>query len=143
MGLVYMIFFLLHGTFRLLVNLIMITILFSPPCIFDGMYAEFNFSSKFIGNQILLETVDSNNQSSSALISIRRSIPPCQRPHRLAVCVPAMFYISDTIQLIEFIENWDFAGATKFFFYWQAVTPAVKNIFHFYKVNSKNYSRCS
>uniref|UniRef100_A0A914WBW2 Glycosyltransferase family 92 protein n=1 Tax=Plectus sambesii TaxID=2011161 RepID=A0A914WBW2_9BILA len=95
-------------------------------CKYDGMYAEFEFPTPITGNQVFLDVVDVNNQSSSAVITVRRSVEPSKRKHRLAVCLPALFYYSDTVQLIEFMENWLLAGATKFYVYWQAITPAIK-----------------
>uniref|UniRef100_A0A914VXP0 Glycosyltransferase family 92 protein n=1 Tax=Plectus sambesii TaxID=2011161 RepID=A0A914VXP0_9BILA len=110
-------------------------------CKYDGMYAEFEFPTKFVGDEVRLDIIDANNQSSLAMITVRRSVPPQQRKHRLAVCLPALFYYSDTVQLIEFIENWLLAGATKFYVYWQAITPAIKKVLLFYQA-SINYTRC-
>uniref|UniRef100_A0A914WUQ1 Glycosyltransferase family 92 protein n=1 Tax=Plectus sambesii TaxID=2011161 RepID=A0A914WUQ1_9BILA len=107
-------------------------------CKYDGMYAEFEFPTPITGNQVFLDVVDVKNQSSSAVITVRRSVEPSKRKHRLAVCLPALFYYSDTVQLIEFMENWLLAGATKFYVYWQAITPAIKKVLLFYQASECN-----
>lgn len=103
-------------------------------CVFDGIYAEFELPTKLIGDRVTL-SAERDNQSSSTTVTVRRSTPSGRRRHHLAVCLPALFYYTDTIQLIEFIENWLLAGATKFFIYWQAISPQIEEILTLYKVS--------
>jgi hypothetical protein len=58
-----------------------------------------------------------------------------ERKHFLAICVKPLFFYNDWIQLVQFVEYWLIAGATKFLIYYQSISPAVKLVIDIYVNN--------
>ncbi|VDN51165.1 unnamed protein product [Dracunculus medinensis] len=51
----------------------------------------------------------------------------------LQICVPPLYWYSDYIALIQFIEIWTSQGASKFYIYYQSISRTVLNVLNEYQ----------
>uniref|UniRef100_A0A7E4ZS61 Glycosyltransferase family 92 protein n=1 Tax=Panagrellus redivivus TaxID=6233 RepID=A0A7E4ZS61_PANRE len=111
---------------------------FSPPCTVNG----------YIG-RILKLTSDDNDEvlvlKSKTGIVARINVEDVRKPakhknptypHTLGVCLQPMYYVTDYPMLIQFFEFWLNEGSTKFYFYWESMSPQVKDLIEFYQATS-------
>uniref|UniRef100_A0A7E4V0K2 Glycosyltransferase family 92 protein n=1 Tax=Panagrellus redivivus TaxID=6233 RepID=A0A7E4V0K2_PANRE len=111
----------------------------SPPCTINGYIGRI-WSLHADDNDAFLTLKSKSGIVARVKIEDVRKPTESQNqtyPHTLGVCLQPMYYVTDYPMLIQFFEFWLNEGATKFYFYWESMSPQVRALIKWYQSASK------
>ncbi|KHN76839.1 UPF0392 protein F13G3.3 [Toxocara canis] len=98
----------------------------APSC----KWAAFMLTAYLRQHQVTLKSVTLSEDGRSAVLRAHRM--PSARSG-LHVCVPPLYWYSDYVAIIQFIEMWKSQGASHFFIYYQSISRIVLNVIRSYE----------
>uniref|UniRef100_A0A914WDI4 Glycosyltransferase family 92 protein n=1 Tax=Plectus sambesii TaxID=2011161 RepID=A0A914WDI4_9BILA len=109
---------------------------FQKKCLYVGYYATFRLPPNVsLADSATVDIGGNDRRLQTVPLKDARAVDSPK--HRLAVCLQPVFLFAEWTLLIQFLEFWQHAGATKFYFYLQTIAPEVDRILRIYEQDSR------